>query len=94
MTLTGSFLGKRNIERDAKDIAVILKASSMGGGTVTTELTSTLLLAPIGTATLATEFWANSDAIAYGAAAPYAALMVLISAPMAYLLTRTAGRTR
>ena len=61
---------------------------------VITELTATLLLAPIGTTTLATQFWANSDEIAYGAAAPYAALMVILSAPMAYLLTRTAGRTR
>ncbi|WP_329100562.1 iron ABC transporter permease [Micromonospora sp. NBC_01699] len=61
---------------------------------VTTELTSTLLLAPIGTRTLATEFWANSDSVAYGAAAPYAALMVILSAPLAYLLSRTTGRTR
>jgi iron(III) transport system permease protein len=60
---------------------------------VSTELTSTLLLAPIGTSTLATQFWANSSAIEYGAAAPYAALMVVLSAPMAYLLARTAGRT-
>ncbi|GAA3776410.1 iron ABC transporter permease [Plantactinospora mayteni] len=61
---------------------------------ITTELTSTLLLAPIGTATLATQFWANSDAVAYGGAAPYAALMVILSAPMAYLLTQTTGRIR
>ena len=43
---------------------------------VVTELTATLLLAPIGTETLATRFWSNADSIAYGAAAPYAALMV------------------
>ena len=48
---------------------------------VTTELTATLLLAPIGTQTLATQFWSNSTSIAYGAAAPYAALIVLISLP-------------
>ena len=41
-----------------------------------TELTATLLLAPIGTETLATQFWSNASSIAYGAAAPYAALMV------------------
>jgi iron(III) transport system permease protein len=58
-----------------------------------TELTATLLLAPVGTETLATEFWAKSDSIAYGAAAPYAALMVLISAPATYLLTREARKT-
>ncbi|MGH8919463.1 MAG: hypothetical protein ACRD0H_14230, partial [Actinomycetes bacterium] len=55
---------------------------------VVTELTATLLLAPIGTETLATQFWANAASLAYGAAAPYAVLMVLISAPAAYLLTR------
>jgi iron(III) transport system permease protein len=60
---------------------------------VVTELTSTLLLAPIGTRTLATQFWSNSSEIKYGAAAPYALLMVVISAPVAYLLTRESRRT-
>nr|WP_235433522.1 ABC transporter permease subunit [Protofrankia coriariae] len=55
---------------------------------VVTELTATLLLAPTGTQTLATQFWSHSDSLAYGAAAPYAALMVLISGPATYLLTR------
>jgi iron(III) transport system permease protein len=59
---------------------------------IVTELTATLLLAPIGTTTLATQFWSNSDSAAYGAAAPYAALMVLLSAPATYLLTREARR--
>jgi iron(III) transport system permease protein len=54
------------------------------------ELTATLLLSPTGTLTLATEFWRNTSAVAYGGAAPYAALMVLISAPATYLLTRDA----
>ncbi|MFG2042984.1 ABC transporter permease [Dactylosporangium sp. NPDC048998] len=57
---------------------------------VVTELTATLLLAPTGTQTLATRFWSHSSDIDYGAAAPYAALMVLISAPATYLLTRSA----
>ena len=39
---------------------------------VSTELTATLLLAPIGTSTLATEFWQKASSVAYGAAAPYA----------------------
>nr|WP_240948046.1 iron ABC transporter permease [Planosporangium mesophilum] len=60
---------------------------------VVTELTATLLLAPIGTRTLATEFWSHSSDIAYGAAAPYAALMVAISAPATYLLTRRTRNT-
>ena len=54
---------------------------------------TTLLLAPVGTITLATEFWQQSNSLAYGAAAPYAALMVLLSAPATLLLTREA-RTR
>jgi iron(III) transport system permease protein len=58
-----------------------------------TELTATLLLAPIGTTTLATKFWEHSDSIAYGAAAPYAMLMVAVSAPMTYLLNRQISRS-
>jgi iron(III) transport system permease protein len=56
-----------------------------------TELTATLLLAPIGTQTLATQFWAKAASLSYGAAAPYAALMVAISALPTYLLTRRLG---
>jgi iron(III) transport system permease protein len=57
-----------------------------------TELTATLLLAPIGTQTLATQFWADATTRSFGAAAPYAALMVAISAPPTYLLTRRRAR--
>jgi iron(III) transport system permease protein len=56
-----------------------------------TELTATLLLAPIGTETLATEFWSRASTLSFGAAAPYAALMVAISAAPTYLLTRRLG---
>ena len=63
---------------------------------VTTELTATLLLAPSGTQTLATAFWAHSAEIDYAAAAPYALLMVLLSLPLTWLLylqsRRFAGR--
>ena len=59
---------------------------------IATELTATLLLSPIGTQTLATRFWSHSEAIAYGAAAPYAALMVVISAPMTYILMRQVAK--
>jgi iron(III) transport system permease protein len=58
---------------------------------VATELTATLLLSPIGTRTLATEFWANSSSVAYGAAAPYALLLILISIPASLLLSRQAS---
>jgi iron(III) transport system permease protein len=53
-----------------------------------TELTATLLLRPTGVNTLATQFWAYTRELSYGAAAPYAALMVAISAVPAYLLSR------
>ena len=53
-----------------------------------TELTATLLLRPTGVNTLATQFWEYTSNFAYGAAAPYALLMVAISAIPAYLLSR------
>ncbi len=53
-----------------------------------TELTATLLLRPTGVDTLATRFWTYTTNFSYGAAAPYAGLMVLISAVPALLLSR------
>jgi iron(III) transport system permease protein len=47
--------------------------------TAVTELTATLVLAPIGVQTLATQFWAYQREVAYGAAAPYALVIVLLS---------------
>ena len=45
-----------------------------------TELTATLVLAPIGVETLATQFWAYQSEVAYGAAAPYALVIVGLAA--------------
>ena len=59
---------------------------------VTTELTSTLLLAPIGVHTLSTQIWADTSALAFAAAAPYAALMTGLSLLSTWLLTRQFGR--
>ena len=59
---------------------------------VSTELTATLLLAPLGTSTLATEFWSNTSSVRYGAAAPYALLLIVVSLPATYLLSRQARR--
>ncbi|MGH3432992.1 MAG: ABC transporter permease, partial [Thermocrispum sp.] len=79
-------------------VTLPLVAPGLGAGAalvflaVVTELTATLLLAPTGTATLATQFWSHSGSVAYAAAAPYAAVMVLISAPATYLLTRKLTR--
>lgn len=58
---------------------------------IATELTATLLLAPIGTRTLATQFWSASSSLAYGAAAPYALLLVLLSIPATVMLGRMAA---
>jgi iron(III) transport system permease protein len=52
-----------------------------------TELTATLLLVPTGVQTLATQFWAYAEqGVSFGAAAPYAAAMIVMSAVPAYLL--------
>jgi iron(III) transport system permease protein len=54
--------------------------------TAVTELTATLVLAPIGVSTLATQFWAYQSAVSYGAAAPYALVIVgLAAVPGAFL---------
>lgn len=58
---------------------------------VVTELTATLLLAPIGTRTLATEVWANTSTLAFAAAAPFAAVMLLLSLISTWLLARARG---
>jgi iron(III) transport system permease protein len=61
---------------------------------VTTELTATLLLAPIGTQTLATQVWADTSTLAFAAAAPYAAIMMVLSLTATWLLARRFGQGR
>lgn len=58
---------------------------------VTTELTATLLLAPIGTQTLATQIWADTSTLAFAAAAPYAAVLAGMSMLATWLLARRFG---
>ncbi|GAA1735749.1 iron ABC transporter permease [Luedemannella helvata] len=55
------------------------------------ELPTTLLLRPTGMDTLATELWSNTSVAAYAAAAPYAALLVLLSSVPTWLLTARTG---
>jgi iron(III) transport system permease protein len=50
------------------------------------ELTATLLLAPTGTRTLATQFWSSASAVDYSAAAPYGLLLILLSVPAVALM--------
>ncbi|MGY1748438.1 ABC transporter permease [Modestobacter sp. SYSU DS0511] len=90
-------LGSSGIDR-LRRVTVPLLAPGLGAGAalvflaVVTELTATLLLAPTGTATLATAFWSASSALEYSAAAPYALVMILLSAPATVLLSRDARR--
>lgn len=58
-----------------------------------TELTATLLLRPTGVQTLATQFWVFTTGQSYGAAAPYAGLMLLLAVGPTYLLTRQLDRS-
>ena len=51
------------------------------------ELPATLLLRPTGMNTLATELWSRTIILEYGAAAPYAALLVAVAAIPAMLLS-------
>lgn len=52
------------------------------------ELTATLMLAPTGTVTLATEVWSYTADAEYAAAAPFAALLVLVSILPVWIFTR------
>jgi iron(III) transport system permease protein len=90
-------LGSSAFDR-LRRVTLPLLAPGLGAGAalvflaVVTELTATLLLAPTGTTTLATAFWSASSGLEYGAAAPFAVLMVLLSAPATVLLSRDARR--
>lgn len=81
-------------------VTLPLVAPGVGAGAalvflaVSTELTATLLMAPLETHTLATQFWSASSEARYGAAAPYALLLVLASLPATVLLSRRAAPHR
>jgi iron(III) transport system permease protein len=53
-----------------------------------TELTATLILIPTGVQTLATQFWAYQQNLAYGQAAPFALAIIAIAALPSYVLGR------
>ena len=59
---------------------------------IANELTGTLMLSPNGTRTLATRFWAYTAELDFASAAPYAVLMVVLSAPLVVLLRTRAER--
>lgn len=65
-------------------------ALALGTLSLMRELTATLLLAPPGVVTLATEFWNYTNDRQYGAAASFAAVLVLISGlPVTIFTIRT-----
>jgi len=89
-------LGHR--QRDVlRRVTLPLAAPGIGAGaalvflTCMKELPATLLLRPTGMDTLATELWSETGVGAYAAAAPYAALLVLLAAIPTYLLGRHTG---
>ena len=80
--------GSEVMRRVALPLALpgLAAAAALVALAVSTELTATLLLAPTGTDTLATRFWSEASSVAYGAAAPYALALVVLSIPATWLL--------
>jgi iron(III) transport system permease protein len=81
-----------------RDVTLPLAAPGVAAGAVLVfltcmkELPATLLLRPTGMDTLATRLWTETGVAAYAAAAPFAALLVLLAAVPAWLLGRVLGR--
>ncbi|MCI2802839.1 ABC transporter permease [Staphylococcus pettenkoferi] len=88
----GRSLGKRPITNFFK-ITLPLLTPGIGSGLalvfleVMKELTSTLLLRPVGIDTLSTKIWEFTNELEYGASAPYALLLIVFSGLPVYLLT-------
>jgi iron(III) transport system permease protein len=82
----------RTPARVLRDVTLPLAAPGVAAGaalvflTVMKELPATLLLRPTGLETLATRMWASTEIGAYAAAAPYAALLILLAALPTFLL--------
>jgi iron(III) transport system permease protein len=76
-----------------REVTLRLAAPGLGAAallvflTVMKELPATLLLRPIGVDTLATRLWGYTDAASFAAAAPYAAVIVVLAAVPAVALT-------
>jgi len=61
---------------------------------VLSDLSTTQALLPPGTVTLGTQFDTNASQVAFGAAAPYAAALMVLAAGATYILMSRFGRTR
>ncbi|MFP1602009.1 ABC transporter permease [Microbacterium sp. 2216-1] len=71
-------------------VPLLVPAAASGAALValgaSNELTATLLLAPIGTETVATGFWSAASALDYVSAAPYALTLIALSVPAVHLM--------
>lgn len=91
-------LGRGPVATFRRVVVPLARPGVLAGGalvflTIMKELPSTLLLAPTGFATLATQVWnATADAFFGRAAAPALALIVLASVPMVFLVLREDDR--
>ncbi|MFF9868185.1 ABC transporter permease [Streptomyces sp. NPDC013953] len=80
--------------RVLREVTVPLAAPGIAAGTALTlvvcmkELPATLLLRPTGMDTLATRLWTETGTGSFAAAAPYAAVLILLAAVPSYLLGR------
>ncbi|MCD0453491.1 iron ABC transporter permease [Actinocorallia sp. API 0066] len=93
---TARSLGKRPVTV-FRTVTLPLTLPGIGAGaalvflTCMKELPATLLLRPTGMDTLATKLWSNTSVAAYAAAAPYAALLVLLASLPTWLLAVRSG---
>ncbi len=92
-------LGQRPVDV-LRRVTVPLAAPGVAAGaalvmlTAMKELPATLLLRPTGVDTLATELWTQTTNAAFAAAAPYAAVLVVVAAVPTALLARWTGARR
>ncbi|MSO58083.1 MAG: iron ABC transporter permease [Thermoleophilia bacterium] len=86
-------LGRRPVEAFVRTTGRLALPATLAGAalvflSVMKELPATLLLKPIGFETLATRVWTATTTDAYSDAAPAALLLVVLSAPLVWALTR------
>ncbi|WP_083826597.1 ABC transporter permease [Hoyosella subflava] len=89
-------LGERRWRTNLRVVLPLALPGAAAGGAlvflaVAKELPATLMLRPTSVDTLATRLWSHTDALAYGAAAPYAAALILVAALPALLLGNVMG---
>jgi iron(III) transport system permease protein len=84
LTVVGRSLGRRSAYVFLRVTLPLIAPGLIAGFclvflTASTELTATLVLQPPDTMTLTTQFWAFQSESAYGAAAPYGLVIILLS---------------